>query len=353
MSKKEKEVEKPLNIKKYTIIILSLLFVLFLVIIGNVFDEKSLTCGDETLYETCSLSKPYFCSQGTLIEKASVCGCPNLLTQEGDLCSSKYQTNPKDITLNYVLRGDENEINFTVYEGMVDYLFTIPGFIYYSSGEDPSRTDFKLKNIDEEEQRELLLPLVKKIQNITNNREDQFRIAVSMVQNIPFGYSEKVINLGGNRTLSYSRRPYEVLYDTGGICGEKSELLAFILREMGYGVVFFYHADENHESLGIKCPIEKSLNNTGYCFIETTGPSIITDNSIEYIGGITLESEPEVLMISSGDSLGKSLYEYRDADEISKINKAIRDSGKISILQKLRLTKLRKKYGLVDEYNPN
>jgi len=341
-----------LNTKKYIIIILFLLFVLLLVLIGNILNKKNPTCGDVTPYEMCSLTKPYFCSDGILIEKASVCDCPDLLTKEGDSCVSAYQTNPRNIALNYILRGEEYEIDFVVYGGMANYLSSLSQVIYYDKGEIPSRADFKLKNIDEEAQRELLLPLVKKIQNITNDREDQFRIAVSIVQNIPFGYSEKIINLGRNRTINYSRYPYEVLYDTGGICGEKSGLLAFILREMGYGVAFFYHAAENHESLGIKCPVEQSLDNTGYCFIETTGPSIITDNSIEYVGGIRLTSKQEVIPISQGTSLPGNLYEYGDADSMAKINEAIRESGKISILQKLGLNKLRKKYGLVDEYNP-
>lgn len=341
-----------LNTKKYIVIILSLLFVLFLILMGNILNKKNPTCGDDAPYDACSLTKPYFCSDGILIEKASVCGCPDILTKEGDSCASVYQTNPRSIALNYILRGEEYEIDFVVYDGITNYLSSLSQAIYYDKGEIPSRVDFKLKNIDEENQRELLLPLVKKIQNITNDREDQFRIAVSIVQNIPFGYSEKIINLGRNRTINYSRYPYEVLYDTGGICGEKSELLIFILREIGYGVVFFYHAEENHESLGIKCPVEQSLDNTGYCFIETTGPSIITDSSIEYMGGIRLTSKPEVIPISQGTSLPENLYEYRDADSMAKINKAIRENGKISILQKLKLNKLRKKYGLVDEYNP-
>src|SRR3990167_6998241 len=32
-------------------------------------------CSDGTLYNTCSITKPYFCSNGALKEKCSVCGC--------------------------------------------------------------------------------------------------------------------------------------------------------------------------------------------------------------------------------------------------------------------------------------
>ena len=124
--------------------------------------------------------------------------------------------------------------------------------------------------------------------------------------------------------------------------------MAFLLKEMGYGVVLFYYSAENHISVGIKCPIEYSLNNTGYCFIETTGPAIITDNSIGYIGGIKLTSEPKIIFISEGDSLNDNLYEYKDAKDMKKINEVIEKNG---LFNSFKLEKLRKKYGLVSFYN--
>jgi hypothetical protein len=355
--KEKKEVGKPgkdessgFQIKYFILTIIVIL--IFVLIIGNGFldkirSDKTLFCGDGTLYETCSLTQPYFCSEGFLERRASACGCPDILIKQEEYCVSKYQTDPKVVELNYTLRGEQGVINFPVYGGMVDYLSELSRSIFHNSGETPSRADFKLKNIDEEEQRELLLHLVKKIQNITSDEEDQARIAISLVQNIPFGFSEKEVKLGGGRTIDYSRYPYEVLYDMEGICGEKSELLAFLLRELGYGVAFFYHAEENHESLGIECPVKQSLDETGYCFIETTGPSIITDDSIEYVGGIELNSEPEVIPISTGASLGKNLYEYDDADVMKKLR-----NRSFLLFKKLRLRILKEKYGLVEEYHP-
>ena len=92
--------------------------------------------------------------------------------------------------------------------------------------------------------------------------------------------------------------------------------------------------------------MENSLDKTGYCFIETTGPSIITDNSIEYVGGITLESDPEVFFISDGISLGNDLYEYGDAEDMIKIR-----NGEFLLFKESKLQKLKEKYGLVEEYN--
>ena len=340
-------------LNKFLIISIFIVFVFLLIfiIVGvtNIFLQKYFkkvpTCGDGTFYNNCSLRKPYFCLDGVLVKKASICGCPEILTKIGDSCISKYQDNPKNITLKYVLRGKENKINFVVYRGMVDYIQNLSESIYYNKDEKPSRRDFKLRNINEKEQRELLLPLVVKIQNLAETKEDQVRIAISIVQNIAYGESGEIITFRHNQ-INYSRYPYEVLYDMEGICGEKSELLAFLLKELGYSTALFYYPLENHEAVGVKCPLEYSLNNTGYCFIETTGPSIITDNQNEYIGIWSLSSEPELILISDGDSLGYGLYEYKDAKTLRKINELIREKGKISWINNFRFEKIKEKYGL-------
>ncbi len=308
-------------------------------------------CGDGSLERTCSISKPYFCYNGILREKATTCGCPGNLTQVGDSCYSDFQMKPKEITLKYVLRGQENKFNYIVYGGLTDYLSKLPASISYNLTAQPLRVDFKLRDINEEQQKYLLLPLVAEIQNRASDKEDQARIAISIVQNIQWGLSDKK-TVFRDTTLDYSRHPYEVLYDGQGICGEKSELLAFLLREIGYDVALFYNQEENHESVGIKCPIEKSWDGTGYCFVETTGPSIITDTSISYAGGLTIKTEPQVLKISDGLSLSDDMYEYKDAETLMDIRKTL--NGKSFFFNPIKFisfNNLENKYGLAKEYN--
>jgi len=338
------------NVVNCLIIFVGVLLIIF-VGYSMVFHE-ALKCGDGTAYGECSMRKPYFCKEGSLVENAPVCGCSNLSVASQTFllyvpdysCKFKYKTNPKNITLKYVLRGQEGRINFVVYGGLADYLSGLPRSISYEGDNKPSRADFKFRNLDDEWQRELLLPLVTEIQNLEVSDTDKMRIAVSLVQKIPYGESEKRGDLI-DKSFSYSRYPYEVLYDMEGVCGEKSELLAFLLREMGYGVAFFYHQEENHESIGIKCPKIFSLDNTGYCFIETTGPSIITDNKIIYADSGKLESEPEVIPISEGDSLGWNLYEYDDAKDLIKL----KEKG-VSMFSSGKFDELKEKYDLVGMY---
>ena len=252
----------------------------------------------------------------------------------------------KEITLTYILDGEKNSFNYTVYDEVVNYIESIPASITYENGAVPSRIDFKMKNINNEEQRHALSHLVEKIKNLTSERTDQVRIAISIVQNIPYGFTNKTVILPGGLETNDSRYPYEVLYENEGICGEKTELMAFLLKELGYGVAFFYNEAENHESVGIKCPVKRSLDKSGYCFIETTGPAIISDNSLEYVGGITLTSKSEVYPLFEGESLPNRIDEYKDAKSMKKIRQ-----NKFTFFNKhKKLEKLKQKYGLLDEY---
>jgi hypothetical protein len=192
---------------KYILILFIIIFVLTflaLSIASNRKYEKIPVCGDGTFYSTCSLDKPYYCDEGVLVEKASLCGCPNSdnssLKREGNFCISEDYTNMKDINLSYYLRGQEGKILFTVYGGVNDYVSKLSRTIPLDGDNIPFRVDFKLKSINDEVQREAILPLVKRIQNLApGNKVEQARIAVSLVQNIPYDASDKSTFVGGTK----------------------------------------------------------------------------------------------------------------------------------------------------------
>ena len=329
------------------VIVFFLLFIGFIIgyldIITIMFgdDSKTEVCGDGTFYGTCSLKKPYYCESGFLIEKASICGCPDVLRKSGNVCQSVYQDKRKFVNLTYVLNGKRDYIPMNVFSDMADYLGNISRMVTYEKGQLPFRVDFKLRYINEPEQHYLLLPLVVEIQNRAKEKSDQARIAISLVQNIPFGKSQKQIVVGNGDTLDYSRYPYEVLYDNEGVCGEKSALLAYLLREIGYGVVIYYFKNQNHEAVGISCPSEYDYEDTGYCFVETSGPAIISDSSLIYSGGVRLSNNPELMLISEGLVLPDNLDEYDDAKKYSNA----RQSSSIEVLNKIG-----EYYGLAEAY---
>ncbi|PIO08605.1 hypothetical protein COU59_01065 [Candidatus Pacearchaeota archaeon CG10_big_fil_rev_8_21_14_0_10_34_12] len=310
------------------------------------------SCFDGTFFRECSTVKPYYCTETEgLIQKSSECGCPDNgnFTKEDDSCISPYMSNPKEITLNYILNGEKKSFNFVVYEGAYDYVSNIKRSIDYDGNNTPGRIDFKLKAINEEIQKAFLMPLALEIQKQTQNKDEQARIAVSIVQSIPYGRANGETRITGKSSVSYSRYPYEVLYNEIGICGEKSELMSFLLRELGFGTAIFYNSQENHESVGIKCPESESWQGTGYCFVETSGNSIISDISLTYSGEVKIKSKPEVLMISTGLELSDNLGEYKDAKELSELRDKIAKNGKLSYLDEKRYSDIKAKYGITEE----
>lgn len=281
---------------------------------------------------------------------------PNLLTDiltdsdegntETDLpeinlpAKEELETNPKNIRLKSVLRGKTNHITFTVYEGVNEYLSELSRSITYFPWEaEPTTKDFVMKFLNEDIQRDYLTELVQKIRVETGNKDDQARIAISLVQQIPYDWEGLT---SGNIEDRY---PYEVIYDDMGVCGEKSRLLAFLLRELGFDVVLFNFESESHMAAGIRCPVQYSYENTGYCFIETARPIIITDCQEEYVGVGKLTSTPVIIHISDGFSFDSVSEEYNDAQEWFRLKNLASSAGGI-----LEQTDYNKWQSLVNKY---
>jgi len=171
-------------------------------------------------------------------------------------------------------------------------------------------SSYFLAYINDAEQQQYVTALANAIQQKTDSPDDQARIAVSLVQHIPF--SE------GNQY----RYPYEVLYNGKGVCGEKSMLLALLLRDLGFGSSVFYFVPEDHMAAGISVLAPYDYKNTGYAFIETTEPTMIT-----YAGSVfpfgTVSSKPEVTLVGTGRQLSAVSADYNDAHDWATIQENI------------------------------
>ena len=168
---------------------------------------------------------------------------------------------------------------------------------------------YYLKYIDDPAQKSDLDVLVRQIESGTPVQDDRARIAISLVQNIPYDFNKLYeVSVPGQ-----TRYPYQVLYDNAGVCEEKSLLLAYLLRQLGYGVAVFRFDAENHMAAGIQSPSAYAYKNSGYAFVETTSPSIVTDSEGDYSGVGHLTSNPEIIPISHGNSFTTVSEEYGDA----------------------------------------
>ena len=261
-------------------------------------------------------------------------------SSEDDVTSiGELKIEPKSVTLTYYLHGQEYDLDYTVYKGLNDYLASLPRSISYHTNP-PTTKDFIMRDINQEQQSVFLSEFVESITAITDNEDDQARIAVSIVQQIPYDWS------GYYSSFNSGEFPYEVLYTQSGLCGEKSNLLIFLLRELGFGVAAFEFESDNHRAVGIKCPMQYSYHGTGYCFVETTSPSIITDSEFDYVGVGKL-SDHALICIADGKSFESVSEEYYDSQEFNQLNdRADASGGVLSQHDYNRWRELVNKYGI-------
>ncbi len=284
--------------------------------INRNYGEPPKKCSDNTRYNECSQNKPYYCEDGNLVKKASICGCPQGLQINGTECVQIVKPEAKTREFEYVLKGESGKVKVLMDLELKEYLGGIPR-TYYCTPECPSKTQLELRFLNDDRQKIELDKVVKQIKEKTSNAEDQARIAVSLVQKIPYDMTSLLTQ------SDYERYPYEVFYDNNGVCGEKSKLLAYFLRSLGFGTALLTFEKENHQSIGIKCPSQYGFKNTGYCFIESTTFSIITESDGNYLGAGRLESTPEVLIMSDGNSFDSVSEEYEDNLQYQKFLKGL------------------------------
>lgn len=249
--------------------------------------------------------------------------------------------NPKENYFIYVLNGETHQINFTFYKGLNDYLKGLSRTIESYLWETVTSKDFILRDLNNEYQNKLLKPFIDYIKNMSLNDDDKVRLVVSLVQNIPYDY--EILESDDDK----GKYPYEVMYTQSGVCAGKSELLVYFLRELGYGTAIFRFYPENHDAVGIKCLLEYSYKNSGYCFIETTTPTIITDSTRDYVNVGKLYSDPEIIIISEGYYFNSVSKEYNDKKKYIELEYFFLENLKSYDLDKYKLwIDLRKKYGL-------
>lgn len=334
--------------RKFLFLIIAFVLVSFIIsyiFFGSFLDSAS--CGDSSPLESCSEMRPYYCNSfGELVSKASICGCENNMSLKGDRCISEKYTNPDSKSFSYFLDGGKGKINFVMYEGVVEHLDSLPKGVVLFENESFSRGDYKKQKIDQDLQIEALKPLVARIENLEKDRDLQAKIAISLVQQLSYVDPPEVPVFGGRFFSQVSRYPYVVLYENAGWCEGKSDLLVLLLREMGFSTAFFYFPDNNHEAVGVACPLEHSFRETGYCFVETTSPSMISYSDGPYDDFFELSEDVEFIEFSEGISLSGNLEDYKDAKTFSRINNKLSEIGAMSNHDKFLYENILEKYGM-------
>jgi hypothetical protein len=253
------------------------------------------------------------------------------------IASKNYETGLTSKIFAYVLRGKSATINVILYSGVYDEISSKErpaACIRYNYDTSPCTNEeirqYYLKYLDDPDQKKYLDSLVKSIESASSVKDDQARIAISLVQQIPYDYNKfSRLSSSTSASIEKTRYPYEVLYDGKGVCSEKSVLLAYLLRGLGYGVVLFEFPSENHMAVGIKSSAPYDFKNSGYAFVETAEPTIPTDDQEMYVGVGKLTTTPTIFAVSDGISFNSIVEEYKDAKTFNQIQLLSKSSGGI------------------------
>jgi len=217
-----------------------------------------------------------------------------------------------DKTYYYMLDGTPGYVPVKIYTGVNEYITSL-GDIY--TGDDYTAV------IGNEVQRKYVSKMVENIRSTAKNPDDEARIAISLVQHIRYdanAVSEVRYNSSRTGQKYIGRYPYTILdQNWGGICGEKSFLLALLLKELGYGVALFEFDDIHHMAVGIQAPARYTYQGTGYALIESTAPQIPTFADYSFAGTdirLSNTSPSRTVIISDGKAFATIGTEYSDAE---------------------------------------
>jgi len=242
-----------------------------------------------------------------------------------------------------VVNGKKKNYNMPTDSSVYQTLFNLPSYTCGQFGYTDATLGacYNFMFFDRADQKEALQPLVdwlkgKKIKK----SDDRVRAAASLAQNIPYDDNkatgeEEVATGRGHGT----RYPYETLYENAGICGEKSFLIVYLLKELGYGTATMVFLSPLHRVAAVKCADAYDFRDTGYCIIQPNYRKMIT-----FEGSQKDEDPYQITVQSDGKTFGAK-NDFKDSRKYWEIMNSI-DAGTYTKKQAKAYKKLIKKYGL-------
>jgi hypothetical protein len=244
----------------------------------------------------------------------------------------------------YVVNGQKGSVELTLNRQLRDYFacrsdemgpsksnqksfeICIP-LIGCKSSETTSTFENAQELIYESKKYSALKPLVDAIKSKSTDPEMQARIAINLVQHIPFNCvkGQAIDASNYNPFATHFDSPYEVLYENSGICGEKSALLASILNELGYDSAYLDFLSDFHSVTGIGGSESDQYLNTGYILIETTNPS-----PIGYRSSSIQHTNPNVVKLSGGAKFYLNSQDRIDSQNLQNLVKKQKEGSRLS-----------------------
>ncbi|OGI15050.1 MAG: hypothetical protein A3E38_03220 [Candidatus Moranbacteria bacterium RIFCSPHIGHO2_12_FULL_54_9] len=183
----------------------------------------------------------------------------------------------KAVSFDWKYRGKKYSLGTKLYDSYYQFYSALPTGVAEGPSEREQRTLGNQMFVTLFDGDDTVPALARSLQALgAENKLDEnqmVELVTAFVQTIPYDQEKldrRTSGLdGATEKILY---PYEVLYQETGVCQDKSHLAYALLRELGYGVAFFLFPDprDNHMAVGVKCPLQYSNYDSGYCFLETT-----------------------------------------------------------------------------------
>lgn len=259
---------------------------------------------------------------------------------------------PKIVTFEWKYRGSEYSITETLYETIYNYYNSSPEKHCWIKEEE--NFEICLKGFLEEAKEDNTISKIAldiKALASKNGLDDDglVELTVAFVQSIPYDEDKFALVMYPNNPEDlYPAYPYEVLYNNKGICGGKTFLATSLLEELGYGVALFYYepvveGEVGHIAPAVKCPIEYSSYNSGYCHSEVTEKDFkIGEMPINIEAGVA-KTRTTINLFGEGKNasdFGESelkdaeIYVIADGDSYQEIIKTAQIMQRIGILER-------------------
>jgi len=246
------------------------------------------------------------------------------------LSDADYRQSPKTTSFSYVIDGNRRSMNFTTFGGLSDF-FSSKSHSYHYDPDNGVIMDL-LENEVQNENMRLFIDMIRK-RSITS--DDQAKIAISLVQRIPYNGNRY------SRTATEWYYPYETVHNDKGSAADKSVLLAYILNELGFETVLFEFP--SHMAVGVKSSSKYSFYDTGYAYIETTRPTIITYEPDSGYGSFSISQNPRIIHLTGGRRVLDVTTEYGDARRMKQLEAM---GGNLNQSYRTELSKISDKYDL-------
>jgi hypothetical protein len=241
-----------------------------------------------------------------------------------------FRQSPKITTFSFFMGRDVRTMSFTTFGGLSDF-FSNKSHSHHYDPDNGVIVDL----LENEVQNEFMRPFIEMIRKRSITSDDQAKIAISLVQRIPYNGNRYT------RTATDWFYPYETVHNNKGSAADKSVLLAYILNELGYETVLFEFP--SHMAVGVKSSSKYSFYDTGYAFIETTRPTIITYEPDTSYGGFSISQNPRIIHLTGGKRVLDVSTEYGDAMRMKQLEKM---GGSLNQSYRAELSKISEKYDL-------